>query len=99
VHCAQVITRATPKHAFTVMMTNQTKVLVHPDEMRSTVTANEVLLHSAARMEKEPDRLEYRRNISRLSKLNCVKERPKPRLMQAEMKAQFATRATWTSWY
>lgn len=96
VHCAQVIAMATPRQAFTVMMTNQTKALVHPDEMRSTVTANDVLLHSAARMEKEPARLEYKRNMSRLLKLNWVKGRPKPRLMQAEMKAQSATRAIWT---
>lgn len=58
VHCAQVMATATPRQAFTVMMMNQTSTLSHPDEMRRTVTANEVLLHSAARMEKVPARLE-----------------------------------------
>lgn len=58
VHCAQVMAIATPRHALTVMMMNQISALIQPDEMRSTVTANDVLLHSAARIEKLPARLE-----------------------------------------
>jgi hypothetical protein len=94
VHCAQVMAMATPKLALTVMMINQTSALTHPDEMRKTVTANDVLLHSAARMEKEPATLEKRRNTPRLLGSNCVRGRPRPRLTQAEMKAQSATRAS-----
>jgi len=85
---------ATPRQALTVTMINQTSALTQPDEMRSTVTANDVLLHSAARMEKLPARFEYNRNEPRFSGLNCVRGRPKPTLMHAEMKAQSATRAS-----
>lgn len=93
-HCAQVIAMATPRQALTVMMMNQTNALIQPVEMRNTVTAKEVLLHNAARMEKEPARLEKRRKSPRLAKLNWVSGRPRPRVMEAEMKAQSATRAS-----
>ena len=92
VHCAQVMAMATPRQAFTVMMMNQTRALNQPDEMRSTVTANEVLLHRAARIEKLPARLEKRRKMSRLFMLNWLRGRPKPMFTHAEMKAAFATR-------
>lgn len=94
VHCAQVMAIAPPRHAPTVMMMNQTRSFIHPDEIRSTVTANEVLLHNAARMEKLPAKLEKRRKMFRLSGLNCVRGRPKPMLTKAETKAQSATRAS-----
>jgi hypothetical protein len=38
----------------TEIMTNHTDTLVQPSEMRSKVTANEVLLHTAARIKKKP---------------------------------------------
>lgn len=91
-HCPQVIAIATPNEMFTVTIINQTNTLIQPDEMRSTVTAKDVLLHSAARMAQVPARLDSNKKISRLAGLNCVSGRPKPRLMQTDMRALSATR-------
>jgi len=57
VHCAQVMATATPSAKLTVMMMNHTKILTHPEEIRRTVMANDVLLQHAARIEKVPARL------------------------------------------
>lgn len=94
VHCPHVMAMATPSEALTVTMMNQTDVLIHPGEMRNTVRAKEVLLHSAARMEKVPERFEKRRNMSRFLELKSRSGRPKPKLIEAEIKAQLMTRAS-----
>lgn len=94
-HCPHVRAIAPPNAILTLIMMNQTANLVHPDEIRRMVRPNEVLLQSAARMEKDPARLVYKRYCSRFWKLNSESDRPKPKVIEAETKAQDATRDSW----
>lgn len=56
-HC---IATLPPMARLMEMMINHTTFLTQPSEMRSKVTANDVLLHTAARMRKKPEVCETR---------------------------------------
>jgi hypothetical protein len=86
VHWPHVIAMATPNDTFTVIMMNQISHLTHPDDIRKTVIAKEVLLQQAARIEKEPAKLVIRRYSLRSLWLNCDNGRPKPRFIDTETK-------------
>lgn len=70
-----------PSAILMLMMMNQTNFLVQPSEMRKTVMANDVLLQRAARMEKDPAKLVFRRKGTRSLKSKSCRGRPKPRTM------------------
>ncbi len=77
-HCDQVNAMASPRAMLTDIMMYHTNHLVPPEDILSTVMANEVLLSCAAKMEKLPARFVYRRNCGRSLKLNCHNGFPKP---------------------
>ncbi len=64
---------AAPMTTVRDMMMNQIVHRIQPFEMRSTVMANEVLLHSAARMEKVPATLETKVNLKKFLGLMSYK--------------------------
>jgi hypothetical protein len=83
-----------PRVTLTEMIINHTNFFIQPLEMRSTVTANEVLLHIAARIANDPAKLEYHRNASKLSKLKSQIGRPSPSGIITDTKAHCAARAS-----
>lgn len=95
VHWPQVKAMLRPRETLTETMMNHTKRLIQPSEMRSTVIANDVLLHAAARMAAVPARLENRRKSSRLSELKSHIGRPRPSGIVTDTKAHCATRASY----
>ena len=85
-HWPHVMAMLSPSATLTETMMNHTNFLVHPLDIRSTVIAKEVLLHRAARMEKEPAMLLYSRKGTKRSKLKMDSGRPKPRTTVYETK-------------
>ncbi len=75
---------AAPSTRLTVMMMNQMKRLTQPSEMRSSVMAKDVLLHTAARMDAKPAALEYSSSLWKSSGLMSALCLPNPSRTQTD---------------
>lgn len=94
-HWMYVDTAANPKARLTDIMMNQMNFFIQPSDMRNTVIANEVLLHVAARMEKNPLVLDNRRNVVRSLGLKSHMCLPYPIVVLYDIKTVCTARATY----